>query len=852
MTHDDRSDEADDGTIRDAITSTGQHPTPEFVASLRASLTDAAAGRTTTDLAPPRRRPLRWRPLLAAAGVLALVATAVVVLGTRVGDGEVATVPPPSSEPPGVTTEAPADHPSTAEQLTAWIGVRLNGVGNGAIDGQYPWFVIESVDVATDSISVSGDDGCNAWAANGTIVDGRFEYADGESTLQDCGPGTFSLWTGDAFIVRDDGIDIERAGIVYRFGPDPVVEDAATLIDRRRFVETSGARPFPFSISFDGDDVVGFDGCGLFGATAEYTATSVRLTEVESQCATSVTPVDGDVVEHVGGNTVELRRGGDTVVQSLVAESESFPPPTTEWLLGDWAVGWGRVIFRDDGAAVGRCDTTWQASDGVVLVAPWGDCVTGLFPGDPTAEATLRTVLEAPVVHRLLPSNDVSEGAAILASGVRSVRMVRIEEVPPSSSSRLFALTELDGQPFEHDRLPTVAVLGSGSGTLARGTDGCGEYSITGTRTGSDITVGEVTAPESCGVLLPPGFTFAPGSGTTITVDGSELTATDAAGRVGRFIEVGALEQALVSDLLDPLSGTGVWRVNGLTIELTGPPGTGVLGVGACQLPWAFGTYDAATFEFSGLTVEGTPEAIFGCVDSDRGHDAAGLLAMLARASTGTGAEIRLGAAGELYLIWDTHVVRLTSVGAADQDLLNELVARTWIGVDGPWRTTSPTLVFDSLNREPGLNAVAIDTGCNRGDGTFRLDGDRMITTQITVEEAGCDHEVTHLTEGTTLAVDDGVLTVTSASAGSTLTTTYVAVDALADVAPADVSGDWLANGTPITVDGPRVTSSSDEVVGVLDVVRAAVAGESAAVYRYRDDGWIVAVDGKFVQLAPS
>jgi heat shock protein HslJ len=848
---DDRPD--DDDPIRDALTAAGTQPTPEFVASLRSTLVDAAAGRTTATVSAPEPASRRWMPLLAAAAAVALVVTAVAVVATRGDDGEVATAPPATSSPTDTTAhDDTPDHPTTAEQLSAWVGIRLNGVGNGAVNGEYPWFVIESVDVDTGAVRFTGDDACNAYTSTGTIVDGRFEFLDGEITSKDCGPGVFEVRYGDAFIVREDGIDIERSGIVYPFRPDPVVEDAATMIDRRRFVDTSGERPFPFSIVFEGTNVVGFDGCGIFGATAEYEATLVRLLEVEAQCSTSATPLDSDVVEHVGSSAIRIRRDATTVFDSLVSVSESFVPPTTEWLLGDWLVGWGRVTFEEGRVTLGRCETTWESSEGLVLIAPWDGCVTGLFPGDPRAEETLRVVVEAPLVQRLLPPTDVFEQASILDSGSRSVRLVRIEEQPPASPHELFALTEVDGVLFEHDRLPTILVSGSSSGLLARGSDGCGEFSVTGAAVPSGVDVGEVRFGTPCAVELPGDRRFAPAAGTPITVDGSEVTAVDEAGRTGRYVAVGELDEALVSDLLDPTTGTGAWSVDGITLEFTGPPGVGVLRVGSCERTWAFGVDGDTTPGFGPLVVEGDP--ILGCAAPDSGHDAAELTRILSL-TPGTGAEIRLDGVDTAYLVRDVAVVRLTRLGSiapspGEAALVDQLVGRTWVGVDGPWRTTSPTLLFDSLDREPGLLGVVVDNGCNRGDGTFRLDGDRMIASEIAIEEAGCDHEVAYLVDGTTLAVDDGVLTVTSTS-GPTITTTYVALDSVDAIRSPDLTGDWSANGIPITIAGTEVTAAPDAPTEIIVALRSALDDEPLEALR-RDDGWIVRSASGSVQLEPS
>lgn len=611
MTDDPGHDDLPDDTIRDALASAGERPTSEFVASLRSILADTAAGRRTAPVVPPDQRASRWRPLLAAAAVIALVVAAVAALATRGDDGDIATIPPTEAPVEPAPTAGTTDHPTTAEQLTEWVGIRLNGVGNGAVNGRYPWFVITSIDGETGAIRMAGNDGCNDWSSWGTIVDGRYVEDEGESDGEDCGPGTFAPFGSVAFIVRDDGIDIERDGIVYPFGPDPVVADAATLIDRRQFVATSPEAPFPMIVSVDGPDVVGFDGCGYFGATAEYSDRFVVLVDIESSCSTNVSPIEGDVVEIVDDTTVHLRRGADTVA-SLTAVNRLLRPPSADWLLGEWLLGSGRATFADGPVTFGRCATTWASVDGFVVLEPLADdCVTGLFPDDPWLEDWLHQRLEGPFTVRSLPPATGTGRVALLQSGPHGLRL---------------------------DEPPTVPAL------------------------------------------------------------------------------------------------------------------------------------------------------------------------------------------------------------------LDELVGRTWVGVDGPWRTTSPTLGFDSLNREPGLLGVVIDTGCNRGGGTFRLDGARMLASEVIVEAAGCEHEVAYLVDGTTLAVDDGVLTVISTS-GPTITTTYVALDSLEAVHSPDLAGDWLANGTPLTIQGTSVTAS-DDPYRLADLVETALADEPSEAFRH-GDGWLVQLPRGSVRLEP-
>ena len=182
--------------------------------------------------------------------------------------------------------------------------------------------------------------------------------------------------------------------------------------------------------------------------------------------------------------------------------------------------------------------------------------------------------------------------------------------------------------------------------------------------------------------------------------------------------------------------------------------------------------------------------------------------------------------------------------------LLDQLVGRTWVGVDGPWATTSPTLVFDSLNREPGVSALSIDDGCNSGGGTFRLDGDTIVASEITVEQRGCAHEIAHLTDGTTLAVTDGVLTVTGGP-----TTTFVALDSLEAASPS-LDGTWLVGGATVSIAGDRGHLGRRDARpgrrGEPDR-RARRSRSPAPVEAWRyGDGWIVRGADHYVQLTPA
>lgn len=188
--------------------------------------------------------------------------------------------------------------------------------------------------------------------------------------------------------------------------------------------------------------------------------------------------------------------------------------------------------------------------------------------------------------------------------------------------------------------------------------------------------------------------------------------------------------------------------------------------------------------------------------------------------------------------------------------LVDQLVGRTWVGVDGDWRTAAPTLAFDSLDREPGLLGVATDDGCNAGSGTFRLDGAVVVDADVMGTEIGCEHEVAGITGGSTLAVTGGVLTVRYEPLG--LVTTYVALDALEVVPAPDLTGNWRAHGVWVSVgiDGTLAVADAPPAGDAsrgLDAaaIRGTLAAGPAEAWRLRD-GWIIgSPSGGFVQLVP-
>lgn len=525
--------------------------------------------------------------------------------------------------------------------------------------GRFPWLVVERVDVEAGAVWMSGNDGCNDWSTSGTFIDGRFESDDGVvSTAMDCGPGTFGPRGGDVFVVRDEAIDVVRDGRAYSFGPDAPEVDASTLLDGRRFLEVSTRSWFPASVEFDAMQVSGFDGCALFTGSAEYDVAGAELVDVESECSTSESVRSGSVVEHLGSNTVEIRLQ-ETVVGPLVAIEEAFVPPTSEWLIGTWRVGSGHVTFLDDGLTVGHCDATWGSVDGLVEIDPWGDCLTGLFPGDLEAEELLALIAATPLVHRLLPPSvdpEYFEQAAVLDARDRALRMVRLEESPPSAPNRVFALEAIDGRPFLGAVVPSLITAGASIDHL-RGFDGCIDFSVLGTLDGSSLVVDRVEPPPECADTAAA-IGFAPAAGATITIDATTITVTDAAGRTGVYTDVTDLARATVSELLDPASGSTRWTVDGLTVDVTGPLGTGVIQIGACERAWFFDTRAEHDDVFGPLRVEPDNSPPAGCVEQPPTHEASGLLELLRRTTKGDGADVRL-TPQHIYLVWDTMIIRL-------------------------------------------------------------------------------------------------------------------------------------------------------------------------------------------------
>ena len=436
------------------------------------------------------------------------------------------------------------------------------------------------------------------------------------------------------------------------------------------------------------------------------------------------------------------------------------------------------------------------------------------LPPDATFTADLRARLAAVAsgdieleprrADRSRPWVPFVAAAAVVALVVGAIALIARERDPdvvPASDLRV-ALVGSTWVALDADTGAELPTLEMKIGTtrpdvlILRGTDGCtehsGEFRLDGS-TVVDATIVTELVPCATSAVMPH-------DGATVSIADDVLTVTDDGGSAA-FTAIESLPVVTGSQL----DGEWAYANGSLTIadgQVTTPAdvdGTAIdltraLAVGSAEA-WAYG--DSLVFR--------TPTTGFRRLDP------------------------------------------ATVPGGAT--LLDQLVGRTWVGVDGPWATTSPTLVFDSLNREPGLSALTIDDGCNSGGGSFRLAGDMIVASEIAVEARGCAHEIAHLTDGTTLAVTDAVLTVTGGP-----TTTFVALDSLEAAAPS-LDGTWLVGDATFSIAGDQVTSADatsdpDTAVQPIDVLSAAV-GATVEAWRY-GDGWIVHGADHYVQVAPA
>lgn len=733
MTNDDRRGDAGDDTIREALASTGDRPTPELVASLRATLTDAVAGRTTAQISAGEPSSRRWLPLIAAAAAIVLVVTIAAAVLTRGDDGELATTPPETIDD---VFDALVDR--------TWIVLERSGRPVGA--GEHATIRFSRHD---GRYRVGGFDGCNWWDAPiavelnepglaiSSIEDGSFS-----ETAQECIPApprSFSFGT----------VELPAPG---------------------RLVIRGAAGEFAY-VDLDGVD----------GAHPITPADLVETWRAPDAPATRL---------------VGTRLGGPALDIAGCRTAISVPEP-------------GQLLIAH---APDPCRPTCRTAD----------IASSLFldnsgPG-PEPAPVRATVFE----HRLF-----------LIHGPAGTEVSRLDRVTdenddvgcvPSLEDELYDRTWVAVSGAMREQAPAVRFqFGSladweGTGITARAVFGGCE--VTFELDGSLIVDPRVTnerpdEPCDAAQLLQ--------NETSLSVDDALLTVTSH--REDRapttYVALDALDAEDSPDL------SGAWFANDVPVVIDGrsvvalddePIASDV------RFVLSGGSFDAFRYRDGWIIHPDGRVALGGPFVGWVGHQLWGFIVLTPNDPS----------------VLDPH----------GQQLVDQLVGRTWVGVDGPWRTTSPTLLFDSLDREPGLLGMVVDNGCNRGDGTFRLAGDRLVASEIAIEEARCDHEVAYLVDGTTLTVDDGVLTVTSTS-GPTITTTYVALDSLDAVRSPDLTGDWSANGIPITIAGTEVTAAPDAPAEVVVALRNALDDASLEAFR-RDDGWIVRSASGTVQLEPS
>lgn len=114
--------------------------------------------------------------------------------------------------------------------------------------------------------------------------------------------------------------------------------------------------------------------------------------------------------------------------------------------------------------------------------------------------------------------------------------------------------------------------------------------------------------------------------------------------------------------------------------------------------------------------------------------------------------------------------------------------------------------------------------------------------------EAACEpeHTVAGLTNGTTLALDGGTLTVSD----GTIATTYVALDSLPRVPDPELDGTWVIAGAEFSITGDSAqTAQGSEDLAVA--VGRGIAAEPIEAWPY-DVGWILGTGDAYLQLLPS
>jgi heat shock protein HslJ len=315
----------------------------------------------------------------------------------------------------------------------------------------------------------------------------------------------------------------------------------------------------------------------------------------------------------------------------------------------------------------------------------------------------------------------------------------------------------------------------------------------------------------AAGCPYDDGAVALPVTGATLRIEGSVLTITNGAVAT-QYVAVETLPLAPLAAL------DGTWRVGTETVEIVGGRLEGGPTLGSSNIA---------------LLLQGEPT--IQVIDDDR------LLLGGGRTELGPGRFVRLD-----RVITPPSTTTPTSTTVASP--LDEIIGRIWVGVDRPWRTASPTLVFDSLDRAPGLWGVSAFDGCNAGSITFRLDGGTMAAVEGGLTEAACEpeHTVAGLTNGTTLALDGSTLTVSD----GTITTTYVALDSLPRVPDPELDGTWVIAGAEfsITGDSAQTAQGSEDLTAA---VGRGIAAEPIEAWPY-DLGWILGTGDAYLQLLPS
>jgi hypothetical protein len=142
--------------------------------------------------------------------------------------------------------------------------------------------------------------------------------------------------------------------------------------------------------------------------------------------------------------------------------------------------------------------------------------------------------------------------------------------------------------------------------------------------------------------------------------------------------------------------------------------------------------------------------------------------------------------------------------------LVDALVGRTWVSIDHGG-TRVPHLQLDA--GEGGQVAVVSYDGCNRGEGTFRLDGNLVAESMIMSTLAGCggENDATAIFPGTRFDLLEGVLTVTNADS-SVPSTRYIELSSMSPITPAEMVGTFTIGVWPVTFTASTVLVEGCEI----------------------------------------